>query len=430
MEILLIEPSKVQQTIISKVLREYSSHIILATSSDEAFEILDNRDPDLICASYILSDINSIEFCKLVRANTRKKHIPIIMLSSEKNDELYSNAIICGMTEVIKKSNLSELNDYLKNIQKQEKKDFLLGNILYVEDSRTFARIIKSYFEGTNINLIHFPDPLDAYDYFLKNEIDLVITDIVLEGQVSGLGLLRMIRSAEGKKAIVPVLVMTGFDDVARRIEIYKAGGNDYVLKPVFKEEFMARVHNLLTNKKLMDKVEEQNIKLEEISLRDPLTNISNRRFIMEIMPQKLSEAMTHNFNLSIIMTDIDHFKKVNDTYGHLTGDFVLKAVAGLLSANSKKEDIVARYGGEEFLLVLTHCNQDVAVEKAENLRKQIEALHPENINVTMSFGISTLANYSDSNLEELIGFADKALYYAKNKGRNRVEVYNSALMG
>jgi len=430
MKIVLIEPSKSHQSIISKVLEEYASKIFYATSSKEAFDIFEKIDPDFICVSYMLSDTNAIEFCKKLYIDLKKKHIPVIMLTSEQNEELYSNAIMSGVTEVIKKSNLSDLNSYFKKLKNHNKKDFFSGNILYVDDSKTDNKIVTDYFEGNNLNIKYLTDPIEAYNYFKNNEIDLVITDILLEGHISGLDFLRMIRETPGLKSNIPVLVMTAFDNLSKRTEIYKAGGNDYVLKPFFKEEFMSRVYNLLTNKKLTDKVEEQKNKLEEISLRDPLTNLYNRRYILEMVPQKFAEAIRHGFNLSLIMGDIDHFKKINDTYGHLKGDFVLKALAGLLSANIRKEDVVARYGGEEFLIILTHCSQEFAIEKAENIRKEIELLNPENIHVTISFGIASISFCPQCSLEELINFADMALYDAKNNGRNRVEIYKSGLIG
>ena len=139
-----------------------------------------------------------------------------------------------------------------------------------------------------------------------------------------------------------------------------------------------------------------------------------------DALKRKVSHAKRHGEALCIIMADIDHFKKVNDTFGHLMGDKILKAVAEILQESARKEDIAARFGGEEFVLILDNCKAADAALKAEKLRAQIEALHPEGINVTASFGVAAFdATLKDH--EELLKHADSALYQAKNEGRNRV---------
>jgi diguanylate cyclase (GGDEF)-like protein len=124
-----------------------------------------------------------------------------------------------------------------------------------------------------------------------------------------------------------------------------------------------------------------------------------------------------------VIIVDIDHFKNVNDTFGHLTGDVILKAVAKVMQGSARKEDVAARFGGEEFIIVLDSCTAHDALVKAEKLRTQIEALHPEDIAVTASFGVAQL-DQDTQRYEDLLKHADTALYIAKEEGRNRVVLY------
>jgi diguanylate cyclase (GGDEF)-like protein len=168
---------------------------------------------------------------------------------------------------------------------------------------------------------------------------------------------------------------------------------------------------------------------MNNIAMHDALTGIYNRHYINEKLPVDIIGAYLSNQSLSIIMADIDFFKKVNDDYGHLAGDHVLKACAGMLESKIKRgSDWLARYGGEEFLVCLPGAGPDKALEIAESMRKQIEdseIVYSDNvIRVTCSFGVVTKVPAEDDTDESLMYNADKALYSAKEKGRNRVELF------
>ncbi len=168
------------------------------------------------------------------------------------------------------------------------------------------------------------------------------------------------------------------------------------------------------------NKIKSQNEELRRLSMRDPLTNCYNRRAFFERFESEWSKARRHNLSLSCIMVDADHFKNVNDTYGHATGDEVLKGISGLLLGSTRKGDTVCRYGGEEFCVLLPHTDINSAWIVAEKYRKQIEAIRPANLSITTSLGISSIDLGAESP-QEMLDQADKALYEAKNNGRNRV---------
>ena len=166
---------------------------------------------------------------------------------------------------------------------------------------------------------------------------------------------------------------------------------------------------------------------MNNLALRDPLTGVYNRRYINEKLPIDLVNAALLQRDMSVIMADIDFFKKVNDTYGHLAGDEVLKSFAGIISGCLKREsDWVSRFGGEEFLICLPGAGLDKAAEVAEKMRMQVEATeimantHP--IRITASFGVCTMKPVQGSKVDDFIELADKKLYLAKSNGRNRVE--------
>ena len=166
---------------------------------------------------------------------------------------------------------------------------------------------------------------------------------------------------------------------------------------------------------------------LREMATIDPLTGINNRRTFMTVGDEMFAYARRYKKQFSVILLDIDFFKKINDTYGHLVGDNTLKKVAVLLKDNIRESDILARYGGEEFIILLPETDKNAAADLAESLRKIVEELSIEinplqTINCTVSLGVSE-NNTSFSSLTELVNGADQALYRAKESGRNRIEI-------
>ena len=173
----------------------------------------------------------------------------------------------------------------------------------------------------------------------------------------------------------------------------------------------------------VLDKIE----KINNIAVKDALTGVYNRRYINEKLPIDLMTAVASDISLSVIMIDIDHYKKVNDNYGHLVGDTVLKILAETIQSCIKREtDWVARYGGEEFFICLPGAQLPKAVEIAENIRKTIEGrmikIGTEEIRVTASFGVCSNKYTKSNTIEDVIDEADKKMYQAKRNGRNRVE--------
>lgn len=158
------------------------------------------------------------------------------------------------------------------------------------------------------------------------------------------------------------------------------------------------------------------------MAMHDQLTGLYSRYFLEETVSQKLSEANRHQQSLSLLLLDLDHFKKINDQHGHLVGDIVLKQLAKLLIKQNRSEDIVTRIGGEEFVILLNHCSLSEAEAKAEKIREMVCQLNPNEIPITISIGVTQLQT-QDETLSVLLGRADKALYLAKKNGRNKVEI-------
>jgi two-component system cell cycle response regulator len=236
-----------------------------------------------------------------------------------------------------------------------------------------------------------------------------------------------MIRALKNHRSELPVLAMTGHDDPKRRIELFHAGINDYVTKPPIEEEFAARVNNLITNKRLHDKVWEQKQALLRVAMKDQLTTCHNRHSLVENAPKYINDSLRYDHALSIMILDLDHFKAINDEHGHDTGDKVLAEVGKLLMKSCRQGDFVARIGGEEFLIMLPHCLADDAIAKAEQIREMIERYNPAGLKVTTSIGIACLSDEHESDFDKLYKSADAAVYHSKENGRNRVTLISTA---
>ena len=245
---------------------------------------------------------------------------------------------------------------------------------------------------------------------------DLILLDVEMP-QMNGYDVLKKLKEEEKTKNI-PVIFVTGNDTIYDEEKGLLAGAVDYITKPVRPAIVKARIHTHLTLKSQRDE-------LMYIALHDKLTGLYNRHYLTEIGDLKFARAKRHNEDLSVIMSDVDHFKAVNDTYGHLAGDKVLQAMGALLNKTKRAEDLTARYGGEEFVIVLEHCNANSAKDKADEIRVELLKMNIDGICVTASFGVAQL-NKEHKNFEDLLKDADTALYKAKESGRNRVVVYNN----
>ncbi|MBF0505961.1 MAG: diguanylate cyclase [Nitrospirae bacterium] len=202
----------------------------------------------------------------------------------------------------------------------------------------------------------------------------------------------------------------------------FQLGAYDYISPPYFKEEVLARIRNIIH---IRNKTKE----LEFMMDRDYLTGLYNRNYFMARLIEELSWSMSYKEPLSLMMLDIDFFKKVNDTYGHRCGDEVLRKIADCLSSTARREDIVGRYGGEEFIILMSNASLDDALVLGEKLRKAVMSEKfslelPNMFSVTISIGITTFTDINEQSTDVLIGQADKALYAAKEGGRNRICVY------
>ena len=301
------------------------------------------------------------------------------------------------------------------------------GTCLIVDDSplvrETLRRVLvrEGVFDEV-LQAANGAEALEAVTEEVCRHLDLVLCDLRMP-RIDGFGFLERF-VGDPRFEGVPVIVLTGDDDVESKVEALEAGAADYLTKPFHDAELLARVKVHRKMKLLRDELRQANERLRQLVIRDPLTGLFNRRHWRYLMLRELERCRRHGRPLSVLMIDVDHFKKVNDRFGHVVGDRVLTAVARCLEGEVRTPDSVARLGGEEFSVLLPETGIEQAVAVAERLREAIHGLAlpsaPE-LEVRVSIGAAAGAQLADSEIDVLVAAADEALYQAKRSGRDRV---------
>jgi two-component system cell cycle response regulator len=266
----------------------------------------------------------------------------------------------------------------------------------------------------------------EALEKVKGNNYDLVVSDLILAGKLSGINVIEMLRAGNSKERNLPVLALSGWNDMLRQVYVLQQGASDFIAKPFQNNDFLARALNLIHTKRKNDESNNLNKVLKHKAHTDNLTGLCNRHCVQEYSEQVCKDAQLNGISLALLMIDADQFKNINDSYGHEQGDKVLREIGSQIKLISRDTDIAGRWGGEEFLVILPNCNLKTASERAEDLRKSIEILKPSGIPVTLSIGVSALMTDRNDSFDELVKRADEALYQAKESGRNRVNEWKA----
>ncbi len=301
-------------------------------------------------------------------------------------------------------------------------------SVLIIDDSQLARQKMLEGLKETGLfKQFHEADSvLEGFKVALNEPLDVVLCDLDMPG-MDGFKFLSMIKTRTELQDI-PVIMVTGRADLETKIRGLERGASDYLTKPYDPGELVARVKVQLKIKSLQDSLKKSNQALLELSNTDPLTRLNNRRFLMKALERELQRSERTQKPLALIMIDIDHFKDINDTYGHQQGDCVLKALADQMKTQLREYDIAARFGGEEFALVLPETELGKALQVAERLREAATQVRcPDQgteMALTISLGVAAFPMPRIRTIDDLIREADRALYRAKEKGRNRVENY------
>ncbi|MEM1331247.1 MAG: diguanylate cyclase [Planctomycetota bacterium] len=287
--------------------------------------------------------------------------------------------------------------------------------VLVIDDSPDVHRLLQARLRNEQLALDSATSGTSGFERAKTIEPDLVLLDVDMP-DLDGFEVLRRLKD-ERNTADIPVVMLSGHTSPQDKVTAFDLGAVDYVVKPFDLTELRARIRSALRISSLLKM-------LAQRAHIDGLTGCWNRAHFDSIWPTAIAEAARHERPLSVLILDADHFKSVNDMYGHPAGDAVLEKLAELLRAECRSEDVPCRYGGEEFVVVLPETDPEAAGQFAERVRARIADVvwpkHPER-SVTVSIGVAGTDGAATLAPEQWLEVADKQLYAAKQGGRNRV---------
>ncbi|WP_135080360.1 diguanylate cyclase [Terasakiella sp. SH-1] len=413
-KLLLVEDVKFFNALVEKhVKRNLDVEVVSCTSYQEAVTALKGGGSEYFLAILDLNlpDAPDGEIVDLVIGYD----VPAVVFSAHFSEDLRDQILSKNVIDYVVKQNPSSL-DYLVSLISR-----LYYNrnykVLIVDDSTTARKYVCDLMTRYQFQVLEAKDGYEALKELEQHpDIKLVITDYNMP-EMDGFELTREIRRQYPKHKIGIIGLSTVGSNVLSA-KFIKNGANDFLNKPFLREEFFCRVCQNVELIEYMDN-------LKSAATHDFLTGLHNRRFLQDIGNNHIARAQRDGIPISVALLDVDHFKNVNDTYGHSAGDEVLIQLGELLNERCRRSDVLARYGGEEICIIANNLPEEHSFRLFDDLRQLIEDhnfnIGDKQIKITASIGFCTIL---ESRFEAMIDHADKALYVAKHAGRNRVSQY------
>lgn len=424
--------------------------VMLAANGPEALAAALNFSPQVILLDIMMPGMDGFEVCRRLKSDDRTRHIPVVMLTALNDAEDRVRGLNAGADDFLSKpvaevdltARLDTLTRYYEvanelrqrsahgagelnlTTAEQEVLDRPGGVLIIDGDRRNAERLARPLREAGHDAVV--------WDKNLSSDIDfngglgLVIVSLS-DQEHDALRLVAQLRSLYFDKYIA-ILVSFVQGDEAMAFDALKLGANDLVMEPLNPQELLARVSTQLRRARYLDVLRQRVDRNVELSMIDQLTGLYNRRFMSEQLQRQMRRAHSAKQPLSVVALDIDHFKQVNDRFGHAAGDRILQELANRLRINIRPSDVPFRPGGEEFLVIMPATDPAQASRGAERLRRAVggepffaSEAEPE-LTITISVGVATRLDTEIAS-EDLLHRADEALYRAKAAGRNCVEV-------
>ena len=423
--------------------------VLTAADGEDALAICEKGNCDIVLLDVMMPGMDGFEVCRRLKSAPATAHLPVVMVTALDQPADRVRGLEAGADDFLTKPidevaliarvrSLARLKVVIDELRSRASTTVVLGTIessaaFYLEEGRKGSLLIvddrKSSVERLNhalspLHSVQFEtEPQEALFKAAEGNFDLIIVSLGL-ANADALRLCSQLRALERTRSI-PILLISDLEDRPRVLRGLDLGVNDYLTRPIDRNELLARVRTQLRQKRYADNLREKVQQSIELALVDPLTGLNNRRFLENHLSTMLANAKIRRSPLSLMILDIDFFKRVNDTHGHDCGDEVLKGFADRMRAIVRGGDLLCRLGGEEFVIVMPNVAAPLARRIAERARLAVEQ-EPfiidsagKSIPVTVSIGLAECEPASDA--VSLYKRADKALYRAKSEGRNRV---------
>jgi two-component system cell cycle response regulator len=439
----------------AKLTAEYFG-VLTARDGREALEIVERAQPDIVLLDVMMPGMDGFEVCRRIKSSPATQHVPVIMVTALDSPADRVQGLDAGADDFLTKPvsdiallarvrslvRLKMVTDELlmraatgqriglQNLPLVEASEVEHGcRILLIDDRASSRERVRAIIEPAH-EVIEESNPQEALFRAAEGAFDLMVVSLSLRN-FDSLRLCSQLRSVDRTRNL-PILALAEPDDNARLIRALDLGVNDYIVRPIDKNELLARLRTQLKRKRFADRLKANLEQSIEFAVTDPLTGLHNRRYLEGHIGTMVERAANRGKPLAVLLLDIDHFKDVNDTFGHDVGDEVIKEFCERVLANIRGVDLACRFGGEEFVVVMPDADMSVAGVVAERLRERV-AGDPfrvmrddkQPLQMTVSVGVASLESPTDTP-EEIMRRADDALYRAKRQGRNRV-VANAA---
>ena len=423
--------------------------VLTASNGPEAIAKCEQGLCDIVLLDVMMPGMDGFEVCRILKGQVATAHLPVVLVTALDQPADRVRGLEAGADDFLTKpidevsliarvrslTRLKVVIDELRNranttvalgmiapFATPSADDGRRGRILIVDDRASSAERLAQALSPHHTVHVE-PDAHEALFKAAEDNIDIIVVSLGLAGY-DGLRLCSQIRSLERTRNL-PILIVADIEDRQRVLRGLDLGVNDCLTRPVDRNELLARVRTQLRQKRYADSLREKVQQSIELALFDPLTGLNNRRFMENHLATMLDNARARRAPLTLMILDIDHFKRVNDTYGHDCGDEVLKGFADRLRGIIRGGDLLCRLGGEEFVIVMPGVNVQAATRIAERARLAIQQeqfvidASGRAIPVTVSIGLAE--RNADGDASSLYRRADQALYRSKAEGRNRV---------